>query len=671
MTVGRLDEVAADGWVAALARGEWTAAFDLLRAEQRRRPLEPAELDLLARAAYGAGEFEAAITAWEEQYARCLATGDEPAAAGAAATVAVYLMMDTGLMAPVRGWVARGERLLGDRAESPTHALLAMAHTYERFLSGDVVGAAGWARRSVAAGTRQGVPVAVALGRVATARLALLDGAVEEGLALLDEAAVSVVSGELDPLATGMVWCELICAMQNLGLHDRAEEWTEAMDRWRAGTAFGAINGRCRVHRAEILRLRGSCAEAEEEALEACRELRPWMRREYGWPLTELGTIRFRRGDLAGAEESFIEAHEHGWAPQPGLALLRLAQGDTAAAAALVADALDHPCAVPSKEWPPHGPLRAAPLLAAQVEIAVARGDVALARAAAGRLSEIALTYRSPALSAAAALGRGRVALADGDPGTAVTECEAALAGWGEVGAPYETAAVRLVLAGVQRALGRTARADLEERAAHTALQRIGARTPPPGPRPAPPRDPIAATFRLQGDTRAVGFAGRTVLLRDLKGMRYLARLLGQPDREFHVLDLLAGEHGLAPIEGDTGPVLDAQARDAYRRRLAEIDEDAEEALALGDDERAALVRADRDYLVRELADAFGLGGRHRVTQSPSERARTSVCRTLRYSLARIREHHPALGDHLDRSLRMGTYCSYAPDPGLRLRWQR
>jgi hypothetical protein len=176
--------------------------------------------------------------------------------------------------------------------------------------------------------------------------------------------------------------------------------------------------------------------------------------------------------------------------------------------------------------------------------------------------------------------------------------------------------------------------------------------------------------FRLAGDIRTIGFAGRAVLLRDLKGMRYLARLLAEPDREFHALDLLAGEHGLAPVEGDAGPVLDAQAKAAYRRRLAEIDEDVADAEALGDTRRAELARADRGYLVRELAGAFGLGGRHRVGQSPSERARTSVCRTLRYAVTRIREHHPTLGAHLDRSLRLGTYCSYAPDPGLGLRWQ-
>jgi tetratricopeptide (TPR) repeat protein len=581
-------------------------------------------------------------------------------------------MMDTGLMAPVRGWLARAERLLGDGPESPTHALVAMGRTYERFMCGDPEGSARWATQAIVLGGRQRVPLASALGRVAAARLVILGGSVDRGLELLDEAAVSVVSGELDPLGAGMVYCELICAMQGLAQYDRAEQWTEAMERWRVGNAYGGINGRCRVHRAEILRLRGSCAAAAEEALEACRELRPWMRREFGWPLTELGAIRLRTGDLAGAEEAFLEALEHGWDPQPWLALLRLAQGELSSAAAMIADAMEHPCPVPSKEWPPSGALRRAPLLAACVEIGVASADVDTAREAAAQLTGIAGIFRSRALVAAAALARGRVALAEGEADTAVRECEEALAGWSEVGAPYEAAVARLALAEGERLLGRLGRAELEERTARAMFTRMGAAVPIGRPEPVPPtpsdRD---CAFRRDGDTRRIAFAGRVVVLRDLKGMRYLARMLAVPDREFHVLDLVAGEAGeRAPASGELGPVLDAQARAAYQRRLAEIDEDMDEAAALGDGERLALAQADRDYLVRELAGAFGLGGRNRATGSASERARASVTRSLRYAVSRIAEHHPAMADHLERTVRTGTYCSYVPDSRLPPMWE-
>jgi hypothetical protein len=153
--------------------------------------------------------------------------------------------------------------------------------------------------------------------------------------------------------------------------------------------------------------------------------------------------------------------------------------------------------------------------------------------------------------------------------------------------------------------------------------------------------------------------------------MRHLARLLAAPDREFHVLDLVGGEIGATTrADGDLGPAVDAQARAAYKRRLAEIDEDMDEATACGDGERLALARADRDYLVRELAGAFGLGGRDRIVGSTSERARASVTRSLRYAVSRIAEHHPAMADHLERTVRTGTYCSYVPDPRIPACWE-
>ena len=677
----------------AVSQGDWRAALELLEAADRDEAGSPEGLETLATAAYGIGDLEAAVSAWEDLHALYARRGDAVGSARAATMVAVYLMMDTGLMAPVRGWVGRADRLLAEHDETPVHALLAMVRTYERFMCGDMDGAREWAHRAIEMGTRHGVGPAVALGRVAAARVRILDGHVEEGLRLLDEVAVTLVSRELDPLTVGMVWCELICAMQGLAQYDRAEEWTEAMEHWRRGTAFGGINGRCRVHRAEILHLRGSCDEAEEEALGACEDLRPWMRREYGWPLTVLGAIRLRKGDIAGAEQAFVAAHENAWDPQPGLALVRLAQGDVAAAATMVREALAHPFDIPSKERPPFGELRRAPLLDAQVEIAVAADDVSTARAAAHELTGIAVTFRSRALMAGAALARGRVALAQGDVARCVEACEQAVAGWIEIGAPYEAAVARMVLGEAHRAGGNEACAQLEWSAARSAFEGLGARRWA-GRAAEAERDGAVAVsgtramtaprniFRCDGDTRTVVFGGATVLLRDLKGLRYLARLLAEPGREFHVLDLVAMEAGSLPTGrhptgpdlvvsdgGDAGFLLDDQARAAYRRRLAEIEQDIDEATLMNDPERAALAKVDRDYLVGELSRAVGLGGRARRAGSACERARSSVTRTLRYALSRIGEHHPALASHLEHAVRTGTYCCYAPDPTARVAW--
>ena len=373
----------------AAARGDWQNAFDLLVEADADGLLPPADLPLLGEVAYAAGDLDVAIEAWERAHAACIQTGDHVAAAGAAVRVAMHLVFDTALMAPVRGWLARAERLLEGAGQTPAHAWFAVVRAYERMLTGDVPGARQWARRAIEVGSTCD-PAACAIGRIAEARLLILDGDVQQGLALLDEAGVATVSGELDALSTGVVYCELVCALQGLALYDEAEQWTEAMERWCETNAIGSLHGRCRVHRAEILRLRGSCDEAQRQALMACEELRPYLRRELGWPLNELGRIRLHKGDIAGAEEALLAAHRAGWDPQPALALVRLAQGDVAAAVASIRDALERPLRVPSKERPPNSDLQRAPLLEAQVEIAIASGDIDRARTAADELELIA-----------------------------------------------------------------------------------------------------------------------------------------------------------------------------------------------------------------------------------------------------------------------------------------
>ena len=373
----------------AAARGGWEEAYDLLMAADANGLADPGDLRLLGEVAYAAGHLDVSIEAWERAHALSAQAGDGVAAAGAAVRVAMHLLLDTALMAPVRGWLGRAERLLqGQEEGTPAHAWLAAVRAYERMLTGDLQGARQWSERAIAVGSRCDA-AACAVGQVAAARLRILDGDVEEGLALLDEVGVAAVSGGLDPLSTGLVYCELVCALQGLAQYDVAEEWTEAMERWCQTNAIGSLRGRCRVHRAEILRLRGACDEAEREALMACEELSPYLRREMGWPLSELGRIRLRKGDIEGAEEALLAAHRVAWEPQPGLALVRLAQRDVAAAAASIRDALDRPSRVPSKELPPDTDLQRAPVLDAQVEIEIAAGDLDRARAAADELERV------------------------------------------------------------------------------------------------------------------------------------------------------------------------------------------------------------------------------------------------------------------------------------------
>ena len=682
----------------AAATGDWEDAYELLFEVDAKTPLAGPDLALLAGAAYAAGHLDVTIEAWERVHRASVQAGDHLAAAGAAVRVAMHLLFDTALLAPVRAWLTRADRLLEDHQDdTPVHAWLAVVRNYERLLSGDFESARHWARRAVEAGTGRD-PAAAAIGRVAEARSLILQGDVTRGLALLNEAAAAAVAGELDPLWTGLVYCEVVCALQALGQYDLAEEWTKAMETWRHGQPVGSLHGRCRVHRAEILRLRGCCVDAEAQILMACEELRPYLRREFGWPLTELGRIRFRKGDIEGAEEAFLAAHEAGWDPQPGLALVHLARGDVARAAASIHEALERPSTIPSKEFPPNTELRRAPLLEAQVEIEIAAGDLVQARSAAEELGRVAALFQSKAFGASAALAHGRVRLAEGDPAAARGYFETASQQWGDIGAPYETALARMDLARALRAEGKEERAVLEFRAARATFERIGAldqesraaqvcgEVVPAEQTPLhPPTDahhPRAAVFRRESDFWSVGFEGRTARLRDSKGLQYLARLLANPGRELHALDLVAAGKAsldtsrdpagsrLMPDAGDAGHLLDGHAKEAYRRRLVEIEEDIQEAQAMGDVPRAAQADAEREFLVRELARAVGLGGRDRRAGSASERARSAVTRAVRHGLARIRQHNPSLGEHLDRTIRTGTFCAYRPDSRVSAEWK-
>ena len=641
----------------AAARGDWQQAFDLLMEADADGLLAPTDLPVLGEVAYAAGHLDVTIEAWERAHAACMQAGDQVAAAGAAVRLAMHLLFDTALMAPVRGWLARAERLLEGHGETPAHAWLAVVRAYERMLTGDVPGARQWARRADRGGFDD-----------VTRRRAPSDGWPKPGCSSWTAMSTKVwrcstrpgsrrSPGSSMPLSTGVVYCELVCALQGLALYDVAEQWTEAMERWCETNAIGSLHGRCRVHRAEILRLRGSCNEAQRQALMACEELRPYLRRELGWPLNELGRIRLHQGDIAGAEQALLAAHRAGWDPQPGLALVRLAQGDVAAAAASIRDALEHPLRVPSKERPPNTDLQRAPLLEAQVEIAIAAGDIDRARSAADELDLIAARFESKALVASAAHARGRVRLADGDATGAEQSLSEAVRLWNEVGAPYEAALARLGLADAHHASGSDQRADLERQAARTILEEIEA-APTASPaadvahRDALDEQPAASVnvFRREGDYWTVIFDGHTVRVRDLKGMHYLARLLADPGREYHVLDLVAAETG-SGAQRRQQPGGQPAALGARRRRR--------DARRPSQERLSATPRRDRRRHrpgARHRRRRAGRAGRRRtrlpasrtLTRRRPERSRSTSRVRVRTGSSRCDPRHPP-GDHPDR----------------------
>ncbi|MDX5378710.1 MAG: hypothetical protein LPK08_14485, partial [Halomonas sp.] len=391
------------------------------------------------------------------------------------------------------------------------------------------------------------------------------------------------------------------------------------------------------------------------------------------------------------AEEAFLAAHQNAWLPQPGLALLRLAQGRVDEALSMINGALDHPFDVPSKERPPSGGLQRAPLRDAQVVIALAAGDSDTARSAAADLAEIAGTYRSRTLQNSALAAQGRLALYDGQVTDAIRLLSEAVMEWVALRMPFEAAQLRIELAAAHRAAGDEKTAELELDAACRAFETLHALPWAELARESVPAMPARQAaefeqclFRCEGDMRTVTFDGLTVHLKDLKGMHYLERLLTEPGREFHVLDLVAVERGSLPVggaadgtrsdvhyeRGQAGlEVFDSKAREAYRQRLAETEEDIAEAEANNDFHRAELARADRQFLIDELRRGVGLDGRARTVADGLERARTSATRSLRYALKRISQHHPSLGEHLARTIRTGSYFAYEPDPRVPVHW--
>jgi hypothetical protein len=351
----------------------------------------------------------------------------------------------------------------------------------------------------------------------------------------------------------------------------------------------------------------------------------------------------------------------------------------------MIADAIEHPIDIPSKERPPFGPLRLAPLFDAQTEIAALRGDRPTLAAAATELRAIADRFPSSMLRALAGLAESRLALVDSDPERVVSAASLAVAELHAVGAPFEAAMARLVVADGYESGGHVDQASFERRLARDGLASFGAEMwaervdgliePSPNSHHDISDEVVSSTrhavFRSEGDTRTVGWGTETVVVRDLKGLRYIARLLAEPGREFHAAQLVRLETAGEPSGAvDVGfVVLDDAAKESYRRRLIDIDDDIADARADNDLGRAELAELDREYIVAELRRATGLGGRDRVALDGAERARVSATRSIRYALDRLREHSPDVASHLHQHVSTGTYLCYEPDALRPVEW--
>ena len=498
----------------ALRRHAWREGYELLERADTDAPLSPEDLEGLAAAAWWTGRLDACIAARQRAFGAYTAVDD----CRRAARVAMALAKDhyaKGASSIGSAWVTRAERLLADEPECVERGYL------ERLLSviafegrGDVEAALAHAGRALEHGIRFGDRELQALARHDQGRVLVAKGDVPEGMALIDEATAAAVSGELSPYNTGVVYCNTITACKDLADYRRAGDWTDAAKRWCERQSIAGFPGMCRVYRASIMVVQGAWPEAELEARRACDELMEFNLAYAAEAFYELGEIRMRRGDVAAAQAAFNQAHELGREPQPGLALLRLSEGKTDAARACIDRALAEEAA----------PLHRVRLLPAQVEIALAAGDVDAARAAADELDAISKTYGSEALEAAACCAQSRVAAEEGNAQLAIHGARLGLRLWQDVGAPFEVAQARMLLASGYAAEGNVDSALLELRAAASAFERLGA-----GP------DARRARARLEslGGVPAAGGAvaeprfARTFVFTDIVGSTELIAAIG------------------------------------------------------------------------------------------------------------------------------------------------
>ena len=452
---------------AALARPGWLASRpDLGTFEPMTVAGEPTaeSLDGAGEAAWIAGDYDEAFRLRERAYSRYLEEGDEERAA----YVAGILSSDyyqRGDLAVGAGWQGTAERLLEGKPESRGHGFVLWIRSQIALLfQKDLETAFALAQETTDVGRRLADTDVEMLGLVTQARTLVRQGHVAEGMRLVDEAMAAAVSGRLGPHAAGIVFCHTLSSCHELADYRRAAEWAEAAQKCCVRDRIVPSSGDCRIHKAGILRRSGAWGEAEAEVARGCGEYSA-NAIHLGLGHYELGEIRLRKGDHDGAEEAFAKAHELGRLPQPGLALLRLQQGRLDAAVSLI----DHALAEETIE------LARTDLLAARVEIALAAGDLAGARAAADELAEIATRFGSGALAALAASAEGRIRLAESDAAGAVATLRRAQRLWQEAGVPYEAARARVLLADGQLALGDAESAALELRAAHQTFERLGA----------------------------------------------------------------------------------------------------------------------------------------------------------------------------------------------------
>ena len=450
------------------ARRAWSDAYQHLAAADEANPLTAEDLELLATTAFMLGRDDEYLTLLERAHHAHLEAGERLPAVRNAIWIGLTLFI-RGEVGPGGGWIGRAQRLLEhEPGDSVERGYLLMPLAFQHEATGDFESGAGVAAEAAALAERFGDAEGFALATHAQGAMLIKAGRVQEGLALLDEAMVAVTARELSPIVTGMVYCGVILACQEVYEVGRAREWTAALTRWCDGQPDTlAFTGRCLVHRAEILQLNGDWPDALAEAQKA-RQRFIATRNEgrVGLALYREAELQRLLGNFEVAEAAYREASRYGWEPQPGLAQLRLAQGRVEAALSTIRRVVGETTE----------PLKRVGLLPAYVEILLAAGNLEAASRASLELEQLAERYESAMLTGMVAFARGGVLLAEADTHGALAALRRAADTWQQLEAPYEVARTRELVGLACRALGDDDAATLELDAARAAFEQLKAR---------------------------------------------------------------------------------------------------------------------------------------------------------------------------------------------------
>lgn len=450
----------------AFAAGTWRDAYDAFAEADLTGSLEPTDLERLASAAYLTGRDAESTNAWSRAHQGWHERGDEQRAVRCAFWLG-FALVQRGEMAQGGGWLARAGRMVEEHElDTVERGYLCVPEGLMAMGAGDPDTALEQFAQADSLARRFDDRDLATLGTLGQGEALLRLGRTPEGLRLFDEAMVAVTAGETSPMISGLVYCAVIDRCQQVFDLRRAFEWTAALDRWceqQAGLV--PYRGQCLVHRAQVLQVRGEWADAVAEAEQARQRLSDPPHPAVGMAHYQLGELHRLRGELPEAEAAYREAHAAGREPQPGLALLRLAEGRAESAATAIESALDAAGDRMSR----------AQLLPAYAEIMLALRRLDDARTAADELDELAAGGSAPMLGAVASQARGALLLASGEPRAALGSLRAALDAWQELDAPYEAARVRVLLADACWQLDDRDRVELECDAARDVFEQLGA----------------------------------------------------------------------------------------------------------------------------------------------------------------------------------------------------